>query len=211
MNVRTLVLIFIALAWLTGCERHPLYSALDEQQANEVEAALLTAGISASKQPSETDDAWAVNVSRDDIPKAMSVLKNQGLPRIQSHSMGEIFQKEGFVSSPVEERARYLYALSQEMAYTLMQIDGVVTARVHVALPDKNLFEDKESSASVAVVIIQRPEVDLSRYETDIKAIVTDGIEALDDVNKVTVKFFSRHTQPAEVIAGRLDGEGASL
>jgi type III secretion protein J len=124
----------------------------------------------------------------------MAVLKSLGLPRAAKRSMGDIFAKEGFVSSPLEEHARYLHALSEEFANTLMEIEGVASARVHVALPETSLLEKDQSSASVSVVIIQEPGIDLSAHETDFKAIITDGVEGLKDVNKVTVKFFSRRS-----------------
>ena len=177
---------------LAGCNQSPLYSDLTEQQANEVEAALLQANVEASKIRAENGEDWAITVAHDQMPLAMDVLRELGLPRFNNLTMGDIFRKEGFVSSPVEERARYLYALSQELSATLMQIDGVVTARVHVALPEQGLLDDQKPSASVSVVIIQQPSVDLSIHETDIKAIITDGVEGVDDVNRVTVKFFTR-------------------
>jgi len=177
---------------LTSCQETELYSALSEQQANEVHAALLAKGVEASKQRSETEGMWRINVNRQQFPVAMTILDSAGLPRAKKQSMGEVFPKEGFVSSPLEERARYLHALSQELSNTLMQLDGVVSARVHVALPENRTLTKNEDNASVSVVIIHQPDTDLTIYETDIKAIVTDGIEGMNDINRVTVKFFER-------------------
>lgn len=189
------ILIVCLASVITACKESPLYTALKEQQANEVEASLLVAGIDANKHPAEDGELWSVSVPKKQVPRAMAVLKEQGLPRASNITMGDVFKKEGFVSSPLEERARYLYALSQELSSTLMEIDGVVSSRVHVALPEKTLLDDKKQSASVSVVIIQEKGVDLSMFETDIKAIVTDGVEGLDDVNRVTVKFFTRKVE----------------
>ena len=109
-----------------------------------------------------------------------------------------MFPKEGFVSSPTEEKARYIYALSQELASTLMMIDGVVSAE-YMWPPQKQVLDDAPPPASASVVIIQEEGIDLSAHETDIKAIVTDGIEDMNDVNRVTVKFFTKQKtfQPA--------------
>ncbi len=193
---KRLLLMLLCVLVLAGCNEETLYSMLDETQANEVQAALLRENIPANKVAASDGEHWMVTVDRPSIPAAMAVLRERGLPRIQNTTIGQVFEKKGFVSSPLEERARYLYALSQELGGTLMEIDGVVSARVHVALPEEQVLADNKQSASVSVVIIQQPGVDLSRYETDIKAIVTDGIEGLDDVNRVTVKFFSRRESP---------------
>ncbi len=195
-SLNRLLLSLLCVLALAGCNEETLYSMLDETQANEVQAALLRENIPANKVAAEDGEHWMVTVDRPSIPAAMAVLRERGLPRIQNTNIGQVFEKKGFVSSPLEERARYLYALSQELAGTLMEIDGVVSARVHVALPEEQVLADNKESASVSVVIIQQPGIDLSPFETDIKAIVTDGIEGLDDVNRVTVKFFSRRESP---------------
>lgn len=182
----------ITVCLLAGCTRGPLYSDLTEAQANEVQAALLTAGIDARKSAMVKAKGWAIEVDRSDVPHAMAVLSAGGLPRQPLRTLGEVFPKEGFVSSPLEERARYVFALSQEVEQTLLQLDGVVDARVHIAMPERNVFDDKPPSASASVVIIEQPGASLETRETDIKAIVTDGIEGLSDINRVTVKFFTR-------------------
>jgi len=185
------LLLLVSLV-LVGCTRNVLYTELTETQANEVEAALLSAHIDADKSAVAKSKSFSISVSHGDIPRAMAVLTAAGLPRQQLRSLGDVFPKEGFVSSPLEERARYVFALSQEVEQTLLQFDGVVDARVHIALPERNVLDDKPQSASASVVIIEQPGAHLESRETDIKAIVTDGIEGLRDVNRVTVKFFTR-------------------
>jgi type III secretion protein J len=186
---------------LAGCSKSPLYTDLTETQANEVQAALLSAHIDAQKAAMVKSKGWSISVAHGAIPQAMAVLNAAGLPREPLHTLGDVFPKEGFVSSPLEERARYVFALSQEVEQTLLRLDGVVDARVHIALPERNLLDDKPQSASASVVIIERPGADLESRETDIKAIVTDGIEGLRDVNRVTVKFFVRRP-PGTLAAG---------
>lgn len=190
-------IVLCALA-LSACGRTMLYANLDEQQANQVQGALLAAGIDADKRPADNKKGWAVEVGKDDFPLAMQLLEAQGLPSAPFESMGMVFKKEGFVSSPLEERARYLYAIAQELEHTLEQIDGVVKARVHIALPEPDPVGDKQKSASASVVIIQNAGAELADRETDIKAIVTDAVEGLENVNKVTVKFFAR--SPTEAV-----------
>src|SRR5215471_5936157 len=108
------------LVGLTGCSRSPLYSDLTETQANEVQAALLSAHIDAQKTAIAKSKGWSIAVAQSEIPQAMAVLDAAGLPRQSLRTLGDVFPKESFVSSPLEERARYIFALSQEVQQTLM-------------------------------------------------------------------------------------------
>ncbi|HEY0178366.1 MAG TPA: type III secretion inner membrane ring lipoprotein SctJ [Dokdonella sp.] len=203
--VRGLVLALVVGA-LSGClgDSEVLYSHLDEQQANEVTAVLLRASIDADKRQAERSADWTVNVSKKDLPAAMAVLEAAGLPRNVHPSMGEVFKKEGFVASPIEDKARYLYALDEELADTLQKIDGVISARVHVALPDRDLIGSKSDSASASVVLQIAPGAHVQERETDIKAIVKDAVEGLDNPDRVTVKFFTQRAamQDSSTAAG---------
>src|SRR5690349_15729267 len=112
---------------LAGCGAQDLYTQLDEQQANEMVAVLRGAGLDAEKEARE-GQAFAVTASRADFARAITVLRANGYPRDSFDSLGHVFKKDGFVSSPLEERARLTHALSQEIANTLSHIDGVVVA-----------------------------------------------------------------------------------
>lgn len=190
---RGLLLCLLALA-LAGCmgDSQVLYSHLNEQQANEIAAALLRSNIDVSKRQAERGNDWIVMVGKKDLPNAMAILGAAGLPRPPHPSMGEVFKKEGFVASPTEDKARYMYAISEELSGTLQKIDGVISARVHVALPDRDLLGGKPESASASVVIETEPGAHVQERETDIKAIVKDAVEGLDNPDRVTVKFFTR-------------------
>jgi len=179
----------LAALLLAGCGRSPLYSQLDEQQANELMAALLDSGIEADKAPSPSKTGWEVRVNRNDFPYAMQVLRSRGLPRAQYATLGEIFKKEGFASSAIEEKARYIFGLQQELARTLSLMAGVVDARVHIALPDRDPLGGDTIDSSAAVMIYEQAGANVRDRETDIKVLVKDSVEGLDDVNKVTVKF----------------------
>lgn len=193
LALRGLLVLFLATG-LAGCmgDSQVLYSHLDEQQANEISASLLRANIDIDKRQAERGNDWIVAVAKKDLPTAMAILDAAGLPRNSHLSMGDVFKKEGFVASPTEDKARYLYALSEELSDTLQKIDGVVSARVHVALPDRDLLGGKPDSASASVVIVTEPGAHVQERETDIKAIVKDAIEGLDNPDRVTVKFFTR-------------------
>jgi len=169
---------------LSGC-KEILYSGLTERDANEMIAVLSLAGIEAGKQ-TEKGDLYALQTEKKHFAQAIGVLKDYGYPKQQYESMGEVFKKEGLISSPLEERVRFIYALSQNVAETLTQIDGVVAARVHIVLPENNPFDEKIQPSSASVFIKHHPNIDLSHSKSDIKLIVEKSIEGLT-YDKVTV------------------------
>jgi type III secretion protein J len=186
----------VLLLALAGCGQQDLYAQLDEQQANEMVAVLRTAGVDADKEARE-GQSYAVTAPRDAFARAITVLRANGYPHDTYDSLGRVFKKDGFVSSPLEERARLTHALSQEIANTLSHIDGVVVARVQLALPDKDPLADKPAPAAAAVFIKHRAGVDLSGSLGQIKALVVNSVEGLPYDN-VTVALFPAQSWPED-------------
>lgn len=187
---------------LAGCSHETLYAHLDEQQANEVIGALLQDGIDADKQPSEHGDGWEVLVDKRDLPRATALLTAQGLPQQKLTTLCDVFKEQGFVSSPIEDKARYRCALDQDIANTLRKLDGVIDASVQVAIPDKDPLAQSQQSASASVVIVALPNSLVLQRETDVKAIVKDAVDGLTQPDQITVKFAVREPVPGAQAAG---------
>lgn len=200
--LRAALLAAVACALLAGCTNVALYSQLEEQQANELMGALLAAGVDADKGPSPSKNGWEVRVARADFPYAMQVLASRGLPRAQYATMCDIFKKEGFASSATEEKGRYICSLQQELSRTLSRFDGVVEARVHIALPERDPLGGNTQDSSASVVIFEQPGASVRDRETDIKVLIKDSVEGLDDINKVSVKFATVTAPPATKPSG---------
>jgi type III secretion protein J len=181
-------LALLAALALAGCGSQEIYGQLKEDQANDMIAALRDAHIDAAKS-SDKDGQWAVSVGTDDFSKASQLLRAKGLPREDFANLGSLFEKKGLVSSPTEERARLIYGLSQELSHTVSEIDGVVQARVHLAMPEADPLSDKVKPASAAIFVKYQPGYDLRSQTGAIKSLVTNSIEGLayDKVSVVMV------------------------
>lgn len=173
---------------LVGCGQVAIYSNLTEHEANEMVNALGVEGIRSNKEL-VGEKGWQVMVGDGDMSGALEVLRSNGLPADRYVSMGEIFQKQGLVSTPAEERVRYIYAVSQELSYTLRKIDGVVSARVHVVIPTSDPLSDKVKPSSAAVFIRHSSEVDLRLLAPAVKDLVAHSIEGLTHDN-VSLSLF---------------------
>ena len=201
-RLRWLAALVLLLA-LAGC-KVALYSNLKEQEANEIVAALSAEGIGAAKTKLEGSN-WQVEVEEDRLSQALDVLRVQGLPAERYVSMGEVFQKQGLVSTPSEERMRYIYAMSQELSQTLSNVDGVVSARVHVVIPANDPLSEKIRPSTAAVFIKHRPDVDLRLLAPAVKDKVAHSIEGLTH-DQVSLSLFEARRTTSAAAAGHAAG-----
>ena len=132
--------------WSQGQNYSVLYGQLSERESGQVMDALTAAGIDYKLSPS-----GAVSVPETKVQEARIRLASQGLP--QSDSMGiEMIQKESALgTSSLMETARYQSVLETELARTIIKVQGVQSARVHLALPKPSVFlrDARKPTASV--------------------------------------------------------------
>lgn len=177
---------------LNGCgDSVELHRQLSEQEANEIIAELADKHIRAQKVPAK--DGVSVRVDAADIGGAVRTLDAVGLPKPKRATMGDTFRKEGVISTPLEERARYIYALSQELEATLSNIDGVIVARVHVVLPERIAPGEPIQPASASVFIKHDPRLEPDNIRGRVRRMVASSIPgmttAVDNAHKLTVVF----------------------
>ena len=191
---RCLLLAAIALL-LAGCNMTELYSKLDEQEGNEMLALLLQHNISSRKRPAK-DNMVSLDVNSHKIPEAMELLRKNGYPRDKFSSFKDLFNADKLIATPYEDRTRYTYGLSQELADTLSRVDGVMTARVHLVLPPED-DEEEDKVASAAVFIKHNPNYDMEEHIPKIKSVVASGIESIH-YEAVNVALFP--AEPSDVV-----------
>lgn len=178
---------------VAGCQTE-LFGSLEESDANAVLDVLYAEGISAEKTLAE-GSTWRVTVDESELQRSLHITRQAGIPHERFANMGELFKKEGLVSSPSEERLRYIFAVSQELSATLSQIDGVVSARVHPVIPANDPLADKVRPSSAAVFIKHKADADLQQMAPAIKNLVTRSIEGLLP-EQVSLTFVATRVQP---------------
>ncbi len=184
MRTPARALLLAALLFLAGC-KETLYSRLAEAEAVEIMAVLMRNGIDTARIPAK-DGTHSVQVDRVRLADAVQILRAHQLPRQKFATMGEVFQQQGLIASPTEERARFIYALSQELSHTLSQVDGVRSARVHVVLPHNDPLRQEEAPAAAAVFIRHDAGQAMEDILPQIKLLVANSIQGLS-YDKVTV------------------------
>ncbi|HTB88734.1 MAG TPA: flagellar basal-body MS-ring/collar protein FliF [Steroidobacteraceae bacterium] len=134
--------------WSQGQNYSVLYGQLSERESGQVMDALTAAGIEFKLSPS-----GAVSVPESKVQEARIRLASQGLP--QSDSMGiEMIQKDSALgNSTLMESARYQSVLETELARTIIKVQGVQSARVHLALPKPSVFLRDAHKATASVML----------------------------------------------------------
>jgi type III secretion protein J len=150
-----LCLVLIALAFVTGCSV-PVATALDDADSNRVMVALEKSGVAAQKeQDPGSEGHWRVTVARDDAPAAVAVLTQEGLPPPSTPGVLDALGKGSIVPSRTAEHAKLIVGTAGDLEHSLLAVDGVLSARVHLAVPEKTAFfdEGKEPAPTASVLI----------------------------------------------------------
>ena len=177
MMRRALILLPVLLL-LVGC-RTSLFEGLDEDQANHIVAALSHHGINGYKERNP-DRTWNISVDDADAVVATELASAYALPRGGHPNLGELFSRQGLISSPEEDRVRYVFGLSQEISETLEKMDGVLLARVHIVLPEKDPMDPAQDTLpSASVMMRYRSDYNLEPMRERIRALVAGGVEGL--------------------------------
>ncbi|HST90748.1 MAG TPA: flagellar basal-body MS-ring/collar protein FliF [Brevundimonas sp.] len=126
-----------------------LYSNLDLREASEVTTALDSAGIKYSSK----GDGSTIFVSRDEVGEARMLVAGKGL--VTSGSVGyEIFDNQSVLGqTEFQQNLNAKRALEGELSRTIMSMRGISSARVMIALPQRQLFQSEAADPTASIVV----------------------------------------------------------
>jgi type III secretion protein J len=149
----------VAVGVLSASCSVPIARGLDEQDANRVATALEQQGVAASKEADpQADGRWIVSVAPDDAPGATAVLVSENLPPRPSPGVLDALGKDALVPSRASEHARLVTGIAGDLERSLRSIDGVLSARVHLAVPvqDALALDDSPPPPTASVLLRHR-------------------------------------------------------
>jgi flagellar M-ring protein FliF len=134
--------------WAAAPALTPLFSGLAAEDASAIVQELDGRGT----KYAIADGGATVMVPRDQVYKLRLDMTAQGLPA-GSRSGYSILDQQGITTSDFLQHVGYQRALEGELAKTIMSIQGITGASVHLALPEKDVFASQNSRPSASVLL----------------------------------------------------------
>jgi flagellar M-ring protein FliF len=183
-----LLLFFIYMSFRVATpDMRLLYGELSSMDSGAMAAKLEESKITYTISP----DGTRILVPEGEVGRARMLLAQAGLPN--GGSMGyEIFDKQsGFGTTNFVQNINQVRALEGELARTVGALDSVRSARVHLVLPQRELFSRDTKPASASVFIGVRPGARLESGQ--IAAIQSLVASAVPDLKAERVSIIDQH------------------
>src|SRR5258708_6649456 len=143
-------------ALLLGCNV-PIAVGLDESDANHAVVALEKSGVAADKERDpDADGRWRISVARDDASSAAGVLSAESLPPAASPGILDTLGQGSIVPSHASEQAKFVAGISGELERSLRSLDGVVSVRVHLAIPTQDALSPDQPPVPASASVLLR-------------------------------------------------------
>ncbi|MGC4091437.1 MAG: hypothetical protein QM756_26865 [Polyangiaceae bacterium] len=154
MGRRGASLIFVLL--LAGCNV-PVAANLDEGDANQAVTLLEQASMSAGKERDpEHEGRYRITVLNADAASAIGLLARESIPPRSSPGVLEALGEGSVIPSRLAEQARWTAGVAGDLERSLRTLDGVLTARVHLAVPVKNALESESTPEKPSASVLLR-------------------------------------------------------
>lgn len=172
----------LALALSAGACSVPVAAGLTESDANMSVVALEKSGVSAYKEKDpEAEGRWRISVARDDASLAASVLAEERLPPQTSPGVLDALGQGSVVPSRLAEHAKLIAGTSGDLERSLRELDGVVSARVHLAVPPKDPLElGAEPATPSASVLVRHRGATPPIAQAEVQRLVAGAVPGLD-------------------------------
>ncbi len=174
--------VFALVFRVGGEEKALLFSGVELSEAGEISSRLDAANI-----PYELKgDGTTIMVPRSKVLSARLMLSEDGLP--SRGSVGyEIFDRQDALgATQFQQNINRLRALEGELARTIASIHGVERARVHLVLPEKQLFAQERDQPTASIVLTVAGGALSAGQVRAVRNLVASAVPGLA-VNRVTI------------------------
>jgi len=203
---------FVASAvgyWALRTQDEVLFSNLSAQ-----DAAAMTAELDRMKQPYRLGpDGTSILVDRDAVHRVRLKVMGKDLP-LHGAVGFELFNNSDFGMTEFAQKVNYQRALQGEITRTVLSLEEVATARVHLALPEERLFKNDQNRPKASITLGLHRGRTLSREQVSgiqrLVAAAVPGI-AVHDVTITNLQGVALTRGEVGEYDGVLEGEAVGL
>lgn len=161
----------------------PLFTGLKP-----VDAATIVAELDRKKVPYRLSEGGAVIlVPQDRVDATRLSIMTEELP-LKGTVGFELFNKADMGLTDFAQKINYQRALQGELERTIMSLDGVASARVHVSLGEDRLFRDDQVPPKASVTVRMAKGLDLdTRTVLGIQRLISAAVSRLETANVVVL------------------------
>jgi len=157
-------------------------------------------------------DGSTVSVSPPDAVHELRIsLASEGLPKTGTVGF-ELFDGTNFATTTMGEMVKKQRAIQGELERTIMAIDSVVSARVHISQPEKTIFAKQAQDPSASVLLKLRPGNELDKKQIrGISNFVANGVEGLKPENVTIIDVYGNLLTPKDEDGEELGADATRL
>ncbi|HZZ78310.1 MAG TPA: flagellar basal-body MS-ring/collar protein FliF, partial [Gemmataceae bacterium] len=171
----------VLLWWAAQPEYRVLYTGLSADEAGQITAKLQGKGIPFKLAAGGS----TILVQADQAALIHLDMNREGVAGAAKFGKGfELIDQPSFGNSPTYDRMNIIRAQQGELAKTIMQLEPVTFARVHITRPESSPFVRDQKPATASVMVKLRPGAVLNRQTAmGIASLVSGSVEGLAKEN----------------------------
>lgn len=187
----------VAGRWALAQEYEALFTGLAEQDAS-----VMVAELERMKVPYRLEDGGRrILVPQELVHRTRLQLVGKNLP-LHGAVGFEIFNNTDFGMTEFAQKVNYQRALQGELTRTIMSLDEVQAARVHLTMAETSMFKRDQNKAKASVTLTLKPGQQLAReHVAGIQRLIAAAVPGVD-MGDVTVI-----DQKGLTLSSRRDGE----
>lgn len=163
--------IIVVALWSSSQSYRPLYSQQERFDIGEIVSVLESEGIAYRLQ----EQNGQVLVAEGQVAKIRMLLAAKGVKAQLPTGLDSLKEDSSLGTSQFMENARYRHGLEGELVRTIISLNAISNARVHLAIPRQTLFvrqQGEEPSASVMIELKPSEDLKPDQVEAIINLVV---------------------------------------